>query len=194
MNEITIRGYLRNIEFSHQQGDIEFDKAVIVCPRSGTQEDDLINIVFKKYVNNYTDGDFVEITGNVRTFSNRVNNKNSVNVYVNTYFDHPEEIYSNKVVIDGRICKIEPLSTTKNGKKYLHFILANNIFTQNGKKINSYIPCTCYNSIAEELSNYKVNDFIEVTGQLNSHMYKKDSEYRVAHEVIIETFNGELNV
>ena len=135
MNNIVLRGYLRDIEYSHNIGDIEYEKANLICPNSGGKDDDIISLRYKKYTNKYKDGDFIEINGNLRSYSTKVDNKNNVQIYVFTYFDTPDVITVNNVELDGRICKINGLKKTKSGKEYLHFILANNIFVSNNKKI-----------------------------------------------------------
>lgn len=190
-NEITLRGFLRDIEFSHMQGNIEYEKANLVCPRIGGKEDDIISLRYKKFTNKYKEGDFIEITGNLRSYSTRNKDKNSVQIYVFTYFDRPEVISENSLNIDGRICKIEDIRTSKKGVKYLHFILANNIFTNDGKKINSYIPCVCYRDNTELIKNLGVNGQISIDGEFHSHTYKKtldggEVEFRVAHEVTVK--------
>ena len=53
MNEILIRGYLRDIAFSHYQGSIEYEKANLVCPRTGGKEEDVISLRYKKFTNKY---------------------------------------------------------------------------------------------------------------------------------------------
>ena len=193
MNKINLRGYLRDIEYSHNIGNIEYEKANIICPNTSNREDDIISIKYKKYSNKYKEGDFIELEGNLRSYSTSSDNKNTVQIYVFTYFDIPEVISANNTQIDGRICKIDPLKTTSYNKKYLHFILANNIFTNNNKKINNYIPCTCYNDLAEELAQYKVNTKISLEGEFHSHCYKKyfnedEFEYRVAHELLVKKY------
>ncbi len=194
MNNIVLRGYLRDIEYSHNIGDIEYEKANLICPNSGGKDDDIISLRYKKYTNKYKDGDFIEINGNLRSYSTKVDNKNNVQIYVFTYFDTPDVITVNNVELDGRICKINGLKKAKSGKEYLHFILANNIFVSNNKKINSYIPCTCYGDIAAELSQCSVNDKLEINGEFHSHCYKKyledgTFEYRIAHEVVIKNYS-----
>lgn len=193
MNKINLRGYLRDIEYSHNIGDIEYEKANLICPNTSGRDDDIISLKYKKYSNKYKEGDFIELEGNLRSYSTSINGKNTVQIYVFTYFDSPEIISANNTEIDGRICKIDGLKVTKYNKQYLHFTLANNIFTNNNKKINNYIPCTCYNELAEELSKYGVNTKIKLFGEFHSHCYKKFSsdntfEYRVAHELIVKKY------
>lgn len=193
MNSIVLRGYLRDIQFSHYQGDIEYEKANLICPRGGGQEEDIISLRYKRFVNRHQEGDFVEIRGNLRSYSTKVNDKNNVQIYVFTYFDSPEEINVDNTYIDGRICRINTLSYDNNGLPHIHFILANNIFTNNGKKINSYIPCTAYGEEALRLANCRVNDFLTITGNLHSHCYTMekadDKEFRIAHELIVKAFD-----
>lgn len=193
MNSIVLRGYLRDIQFSHFQGDIEYEKANLICPRGGGQEEDIISLRYKKFVNRHEEGDFVEIRGNLRSYSTKVNDKNNVQIYVFTYFDLPDEINLCNTTIDGRICRINPIRYSTDGIPYVHFILANNIFTNNGKKINSYIPCTAYGEEALELAGCRVNDFLTITGNLHSHCYtmenEDDKEFRIAHEVEIKAYS-----
>lgn len=191
MNEITVRGFLRDIQFSHMQGNVEYEKANLICPRVGGKEDDIISLRYKKFTNKYEEGDFIEITGNLRSYSTKQKNKNSVQIYVFTYFDQPEEVSGNVVNLDGRICKIEEVRESKKGVPYLHFILANNIFTNDGKKINSYIPCVCYREDTELIKSLGVNGVIKIDGEFHSHTYKKkldngEVEFRVAHEVTVK--------
>ena len=191
-NEIILRGFLRDIEFSHYQGNVEYEKANLICPRLGGKEDDIISLRYKKFTNKYKEGDFIEITGNLRSYSSKQENKNSVQIYVFTYFDAPEEYSGNCCQIDGRICKIDSVRYSKRGVPYLHFILANNIFTNDGKKINSYIPCVCYQDDVDTILELGVNGQIKIEGEFHSHTYKKklendEIEFRVAHEVTVKT-------
>lgn len=191
MNEIVLRGFFRDIEFSHYQGNVEYEKANLICPRAGGKEEDIISLRYKKYSNKYKEGDFIELKGNLRSYSAQTGDKNTVQIYVFTYFDKPEEIYNNLLKLDGRICKIGELRYSKNNTPYVHFILANNIFTPDGKKINSYIPCICYSDNALKIVSLGISSQIQITGEFHSHVYKKilssgEIEFRIAHEVTIK--------
>ena len=52
-NRIILDGYIRNIEFSHSSNGIEYSKAQLICKREDSPEEDLINIKFKTFTNNY---------------------------------------------------------------------------------------------------------------------------------------------
>ena len=195
MNEIKLCGILRNIESSHNIGDIEYDKADLIVPREKNGIDDIIGIRFKRFSNPYKDGDTVEITGNVRSYSRHLEDgSNKVSVYVFTYFDKPEnsDEVNNEFIVDGRICKIENIRTLTNGKKNIHFIVANNLCVSDNKKLNSYLPCIAWGKTAQEISKLKVNDKVKISGRLQSREYKKyisdnDFEIRVAHELYVES-------
>lgn len=199
MNKIILKGLIRNIEYSHTIGTIEYNKAELIVPKANGEED-VLPLRFKKFSNKYENDQQVELVGNIRSYSEKLpDGKNKVHLYVFTYFDIPEtdendkEII-NKMIVDGRICKIDGLRTSANGKQSIHFILANNIISQNNsQKLNTYIPMVAFGKTAIEISNLKVSDKIQVEGRFNSRIYKKmldndDLEIRTAYEGIVDTF------
>ena len=194
MNNIQLKGLIRNIQPSHQIGDIEYDQADLVVNRGS--KDDIITIKFKKYSNKYKEGDLIELTGNIRSYSQKLpNGRNKVDLYVFTYFDLPKsDEVCNHFDIDGRICKIDNLRITKDGKPNLHFILANNlIIEETNQKLNSYLPCIAWGNLAKKLNELKVNDKVKLCGEFHSREYKKnidgdEFEFRVAHELVIKSF------
>ena len=197
MNEIKLCGIIKNIQSSHIIEGVQFNKANLIVPRSNGHED-VINLRFKSFSNPYKDNDKISILGNVRSYSYKIDEtKNRVIIYVFTYFDEVEnenEEILNEATIDGRICKINELRTTKDGKHNIHFILANNLHSQDSqKRLNSYIPCIGWGTIAKELQKYGVNTQLKVKGQLHSREHKKkldngELEIRVAHELLITEF------
>ena len=194
MNNQILKGLLRNIQPSHKIGDIEYDQADLVASRSNGK-DDIITLKFKKYSNKYKDGDIVELTGNIRSYSKKLDNgKNKVSLYVFTYFDLPDEEYTNHFQLDGRICKIEPLRKTQDGKVNIHFILANNLLIEDtNQKLNSYLPCIAWGNLARKIEQLHINDKVMLEGEFHSREYKKliskdEFEFRVAHELVIQSF------
>ena len=195
MNEIILRGIVRNIRPSHTVNDVEYYQADVVTQRKDKKEDSVV-IKFKKHINKYKELDKVELVGNIRSYTEQLSNgKNKVYIYVFTYQDYPvvsndeDDILNNIFIVDGRICKINELRTTSNGKKNIHFILANNIFTSNGQKINNYLPVTCWGNLAKQISNMNVNDRVTIKGELHSRTYHKfnddnEKEYNVTYELL----------
>lgn len=199
MNDIRLSGIIKNIQHSHNIGDISFDKAQLIVDR-GNGYEDVINLRFKSFSNKFRDNDKISITGNIRSYSYKVSeDKNRVIIYVFTYFDElsDEDNVNNEAIIDGRICKINDLRTTKSGKHNIHFILANNLHSQdNEKRLNSYIPCIAWGKIAKEIEKYSVNTKLKVKGQLHSREHMKklengDVEIRIAHELLVTEFEVE---
>lgn len=139
MNKIILKGLIRNIEYSHNIQDIEFCKAELITQEDNGKEN-VINLKFKRFSNPYQEGDEVALVGNLRTYSQKLENKNKVEVYVFTYFDLPEENKINFISLDGRICKRGDLRKTQSGKDVIDFIIANNLKSET-QSLNCYIPC-----------------------------------------------------
>ena len=195
LNEIVLKGVLRDVEYSHTIDGVDFNKASIVCKREDGREDN-INLRFKSFSNMYKEDDEVELVGNIRSYSYQGDdNKNKVMIYVFTYFNHPDgdAEMNNHAEIDGRVCKMNPLRKTRSGKHNLHFIVANNLLTGDGKRLNSYIPCIAWGKVARELSEMPVNTKLKIIGELHSREHIKSyedgtSEIRVAHEVSVDSY------
>lgn len=195
-NKIILKGMIRNIRHSHTIGDIEYDKAELLVKRKDGKED-VLNLRFKKFANPYTDGQEIEIVGNVRSYSHQTaEGRNKVDIYVFTYFDRPEcdetdSVPTNEFDITGRVCKVDEMRVTADSKQNLHFILANNLVVDDNKqKLNSYLPCLAWAKVARDLEGLEVNDVINIKGELHSREYKKnlgngDFEIRVAHELVV---------
>lgn len=188
MNNIILQGIIKNIQPSHITNDIEYYKANLIVKREDGKED-IINLKFKRFSNPYKENDEISLIGNVRTYSQKFDNHNSVEVYVFTYMDKPEEDFKNLVLLDGRICKKNDLRKTKTGKDVLDFIIANNIITEN-QSINCYIPIVAWGKLAKEINKLDIGTKIQIEGQLHSREYKKkiaddDFEIRIAHEINI---------
>lgn len=198
MNQIILNGFIRNISYSHNINDIEFYKAELVCKQNNGKEN-VINLKFKRFSNPYQENQEVALIGNIRTYSQKLESKNKVEVYVFTYFDMPEDdSILNYANIDGRICKKGDLRKTRAGKDVIDFIIANNLKTEN-QSLNCYIPCVAWGKLAKEIAKKDIGESLAVKGQLQSREYKKkisenDFEIKVAHElnideIILESIN-----
>lgn len=198
MNNITLKGVLSDCKYSHTLNGVDYEKANLIVKRKDGKED-VITICFKKFSNNYNDGQTIDLVGNVRSYTRQLDSgKNKVNIYVFTYFDLPSikddvEVI-NEFEIDGRICKIDEIRKTASGKENIHFILANNlIIEESNKKLNSYLPCVAWGNVAKELEKCNVNDKLLIKGELHSREYKKqigegEIEIRVAHELVVNSY------
>lgn len=194
MNFIYLRGIVKNIRYSHTISDTVFNKADLIVKRPDGRED-LIILKFKEFSLSSREDREIELVGNIRSFSQQVNGKNKVEIYVFSYFDTIDTQYdnSNVATIEGKICKKDTLRKTLSGKHYIHYIVANNILTEDGQKLNSYIPCVAWGKLAKEIeSDYTIGDDVHIEGQLQSREYKKkiserEIELRIAHEMATTT-------
>lgn len=197
MNEVILKGIIRDITSSHVINNVEYDQANLITTRHDGKED-ILSLKFKKFSNIYKDGDEIELVGNIRSYSQKISDtKNKVSLYVFTYFDPPSTDMenfadiTNEVNLDGRICKIDQLRKTQQGKANLHFVIANNIISNDGsQKLNNYIPCVAWGKLAYDLQDLTVSTKVQVKGELHSRTYKKvvgeDVEIRTAHELVVK--------
>lgn len=189
MNKIILKGVIDNIEYSHTINSIDFYKAVL-----NIEDGNTASICFK-HETTYENGDTVSLVGSIRSFTKRYDDKSKVDIYIFTYFDEPEEEKQNLInsfELDGRICKMDKLRLTKDGRKRMHITLANNIFSANDtQKLNNYIPIVAYDELAESLSTLQVSDRIQTTGYFCSRTYIKNTdegeEEKVAYEGILSS-------
>ena len=189
MNNIELRGIIKNIQPSHTLGDIEYYKANLLVSRNN--KEDLINLKFKKHSCTFKEDDQISITGNVRTFGcKQPDGKNKVEVYVFTYFDSYEDEHTNKAILSGKIHKTNGLRKTRNGKDVIDFILLNEISSDSTYNVNAYIPCAAWGKDAKKIANMNIGDSLSIEGNLVSREYLKkyddgNSELRVAYEINI---------
>ena len=197
MNNIILRGVVRNPQYSHTIGNSEFYSAqLLVKNNNGT--DSVLNLKFKHSSARVENGDYVELTGNVRSFSRKEKDKNKVDIYVFTYFDAPDRDLDDSIVnhfiIDGNICKKSPeLRTTSTGKEVMQFIIANNIITGT-KKLNSYLPCICWGKDALLVSQLPVGSRVVLEGELRSRTYTKKEDDELTIHVAHELYVSDLKV
>lgn len=189
MNDIQLKGKIKDIEFSHIINDIEYQKANIYVTRENA-EIDIIPLRFKSSSNwGITSDVDTCIKGNIRSYSQKLgNDKNRVSIYVFSYLDKVDDLdIYNYFTVDGRVCKIDKLRSSSNLNRF-QFILANNIISSvNKQKLNNYLPVVLYGKLAEDNCNLNISDKILISGQLTSRIYKKvDNKGNVTTRTAIE--------
>lgn len=200
-NRVTLSGVIKDIKMSHTIDDVEYSKANIVVKRRDGKED-VLCLKFKRFSCPYKDNQTISLSGNIRSYSTQnESGKSKVDVYVFTYFDEPEPVpegynENNHYDIHGVICKTDGLRTVSSGKQNIHFILANNIMSENSR-LNSYLPCVAWGNVAKGLSKCPVGQKIRIQGEFHSKEYKKvlsdngDYEIRIAHELVVTSYDLE---
>lgn len=199
-NDVTLRGVIKDIKPSHTIDDVEYSKANIIVKRRDGKEDTLC-LKFKRFSCPYKDNQQIGIKGNIRSYSKQNGDKSSVEIYVFTYFDDAEDVpdgfnQNNYFDIHGVICKTDGIRTVSSGKQNIHFIVANNIISENSR-LNSYLPCVAWGNVAKGLSKCDVGQKVHIFGEFHSKPYKKvvsdngDYEIRIAHELVVTSYELE---
>lgn len=199
MNEVILKGLIKNVNSSHILNDVEYCKADLIVP-GFKGKDNIIDVRFKKCLLPNIENDIISLSGTVRSYSRKLSeNKNQVQIYIFTYFDLPnDQNITNDVLLSGRICKIDPIKTIKSGKNCVHAILANNLILQDQNlKINNYIPIVFWGNLALKAQKLKINDQILVHGQMHSRTYTKtyedgQMEIKTAHEVVVLNYEEQF--
>ena len=134
-------------------------------------------------------GNPIEIYGEIRTRNEWVNNKNKLKVYVwakEIFNPAPEAVYTNRISLDGVICKPPILRDTPLGKRICDVLLAVN--RPYGE--SDYIPCILWGKSAEIVSEKEVGARLVIRGRFQSREYEKDGQIMTAYEVSAEQFEG----
>lgn len=191
MNKVILKGIIKDIlKYEDHRGTSYHSNLVVNRPDG---KEDIIDLRFKNVLNIPVENSVVELQGVLRTYSQKLENKNRVELYVDTKFESPEisveEEFKNQVVIEGFICKKSQLRKTQTNKNIIDFVIANNLETKRGI-INSYIPSITWDKNAVMIDNVQIGTKLLATGRYQSRTYKKyiaenDFEYRVAREFAI---------
>ena len=84
----------------------------------------------------------------------------------------------NRVVLVGRLVKDPDLRKTPNNASVVSFTVAvdNRTKDDNGKRTASFIPCVCWNAVADVVNKYaKKGSLVGVDGRINQRTYKKEN-------------------
>lgn len=82
----------------------------------------------------------------------------------------------NRVVLVGRLSRDPDLRKTPNNASVVSFTVAVDDRTKgaNGERTTSFIPCVCWNAIADNVAKYtKKGSLVGVEGRINQRTYKK---------------------
>lgn len=91
----------------------------------------------------------------------------------------------NEVILIGRLTKDVEVQTTTSGKSVSSFSLAVDNYIGNGQKSCSFIPCTAWGPIAQNLARFcGKGSQVCVEGRLQQRTYQSKTETRSVVEVI----------
>lgn len=167
-----------------------FYSSQITVERSSGEKDVIPLMISECLVDvtkNYS-GQLVHITGQFRSFNNHNEGRNKLMLFVFVrevgFMWDSDERHSNKVFLDGYICKSPTFRHTPSGREITDVMLAVN--RPYGK--SDYIPWICWGRNAMRVSSMQVGTHLQVNGRIQSRKYQKKlgdgtMEERIAYEV-----------
>lgn len=94
----------------------------------------------------------------------------------------------NQVILIGRLTKDVEVQKTNSGKSVASFSLAVDSYYGNGQKTCSFIPCTAWGVVAENLSRFcRKGSQIAIEGRLQQRSYQGKDGNRYVVEVVCTT-------
>ena len=188
-NRAVLRGTVAGqAVLSHQVHGIDFYRFPLSVPRLSGRED-LLNVLYPLSSPEEAlpqPGDFVEVTGEIRSFNNRsgVGNRLVITVLARSVTPGQGDP-CNQVVLGGVLCKPPVLRRTPLGRDICDLLLAVNRRYRRA----DYLPCIAWGSLARRCAELAPGNRVELEGRLQSRVYTKrlgeTSEERSAFEVSV---------
>ena len=191
-NKAIVAGVvLTPLEFSHKTYGEAFYTFVLGIERRSGYVDEINVMIFERLIfdNSPECDDFVEITGQVRTYNESVNGRNKLNVVIfarEILINRDVIYYENYIFLEGFLCKPPVKRTSPLGRDICDLMIAvNRMYNK-----SDYIPCIAWGRNAGYADNLKVGTGIYIEGRIQSREYKKKledgtAEIRKAFEVSI---------
>jgi len=198
-NKIMVAGQIKSpLKFSHKTyGEAFYIFELGVERRSGYVDE--INVMISErliYETPLQTGDFVEITGQIRTYNETVDGRNKLNVVVfarEILTNEDVVYYENYVFLQGFLCKPPIKRTSPLGRDICDLMIAvNRMYNK-----SDYIPCIAWGRNANYADTLEIGTKIYIEGRIQSREYKKKfddgtSEVRKAFEVSILKLEEEM--
>ncbi|MGI6733925.1 MAG: single-stranded DNA-binding protein [Anaerovoracaceae bacterium] len=178
-------------EYSHKSyGEIFYAMTVGVHRKSGYC--DIIPVIISERLiwdTELTEGDAVQIIGQIRTYNEIIDGKNRLNivVFAREFILAGEEAGDiNKVYLEGYLCKPPVRRVSPLGREICDIMLAvNRMYNK-----SDYIPCIAWGRNAVYAGGLCVGTKIRISGRIQSREYRKRQEdgeliTRTAYEVSI---------
>ncbi len=177
-NSITLCGKICSIfEFSHQVYGESFYSFYIENKRLSDTVDVIPVIISERLLvnDNFLQGDYVEINGQIRSYNQNDGIKTHLvlSLFVKTIQPlYDNEDVTNRVFLNGYLCKPPVYRTTPFGREIADILLAVN--RAYGK--SDYIPVICWGRNAKYVASLPVGANLILSGRMQSRNYQKKSE------------------
>ena len=189
-NELSFCGKLADMpQVSHESHGMIFLRFPLCITRlSGAS--DTVNIIADSTLlpQGISTDDFLQITGEVRSFNNNSGIGNKLAIYGFAREIVPiEPMYQNELKLCGVVCKTPIYRRTPLGREICDLMIAIN--RRYGR--SDYLPCIAWGKLAYTASLLTPGDCVQITGRLQSRTYVKalstGEEVRTAFEISIFT-------
>ncbi len=172
-NQARLSGKMvNNFVFSHAKGSRKLYRGLIESERLSGAADIIPVIVSESMINTLHDytGEFVEITGQFRSYNLHENGKSKLLLflYAHDICTEPTGEIINSIILTGFLCKKPVYRKTPLGKRITDITLA-----VNRVRGSDYLPCICWGEDAQYISYLDVGDKITLQGRMQSREYQK---------------------
>ena len=177
-NKAIVAGLVKTpLKFSHKTFGESFYTFVLGIERRSGYVDEINVMISERLIYDYEPevDDFVEITGQVRTYNENVDGKNKLNVVI---FAREIEInndvlyYENYIYLEGFLCKKPLKRTSPLGREICDLMIAvNRMYNK-----SDYIPCIAWGRNANYADTLDVGTKLYIEGRIQSREYKKKFE------------------
>lgn len=181
-NNVCISGKVaKPVVFSHECYGEKFYTTTVETFRTSGVLDNIPIIISERILFDNIDNKFVCIDGTVRT--KNIDGKLVVIVFADIVDVIDERNDVDAVILDGYICKKNPIRQTPNGRVICDFILAVN--RPFGK--SDYIPVVSWGRNAQYIDGMEIGTKITIDGRLQSRIYTKDNEKKETYEISLQS-------
>lgn len=185
-NVVKISGTVKEEPvFNHNVQEERFYRLIVCITRLSGEVDEIPMFVSEKYLDlekTYT-GCGVRISGQFRSYNLSEESKTKLILYVHPYsIEFVDEIeFVNEIQFEGILCKEPVYRETPKGRKITDLLIANN--QTYGRSY--YFPCICWGKRATYANTLHVGDEIMIKGRLQSRIYNKAGEKKIAYEISV---------
>lgn len=193
-NKVTLSGVItKEPEFNHECLGVKLYELTISSKRLSGTTDDVVVVIPEGFMDlKLEKGSVIRVDGQLRSHNLNEEGKNKLILRVfATRITVDYEQHENEIYLNGFVCKT-PKTRVTPFKRFIADVLV--AVNRNYNK-SDYIPCIAWGAAADYIGNLNVGDKIELTGRLQSRVYKKlldngVTEEKVAYEVSIKNIKG----
>lgn len=199
-NKVIVTGRIASrFTYSHGSSGERLYRTDMQVKRLSKFDDQIPLLISEKLLDVTRDhtGEFLRVSGNLRSYNRQENGKSRVVLFVFVseaeFVEAPDSEINNQILLEGHLCKKPIYRRTPFGREITELLLAVN--RPYGR--TDYIPCICWKRNAKYAAGLGVGAYLQIQGRIQSREYKKrlsetETETRTAYEVSIRELLVEL--